>query len=89
MRPNSYTIASEEPVARAKYHLALVLRAMPDQLNTKRKEEADELISAAQEIRKKIAPVYPDVLTPTLELECFDYMVSLLAGRWMFKKTSD
>ncbi|KAI0536690.1 P-loop containing nucleoside triphosphate hydrolase protein [Xylaria digitata] len=76
---------SDESVARAKYHLAFVIKAMPDKLNAERESEATELIGKARETRDRVASSYEDALTPGEELEGFDFIVFLLAGRWISK----
>ncbi|KAF2972232.1 hypothetical protein GQX73_g1280 [Xylaria multiplex] len=68
---------SDESVARARYHLALVIKAMPHKLNAERELEAAELIRKARETRNKVASSYKDVLTPEEELESFDFMHAL------------
>ncbi len=59
---------------------------MPDKFSVEREKEAEGLIRTAREIRSRIAPPYGDVLTPEGELESFDFLVSLLAGRWISSK---
>ncbi|KAJ3534578.1 hypothetical protein NM208_g7479 [Fusarium decemcellulare] len=78
----------DEAVARAKYHLALVIKARisSGKMDYSRVKEADELIQAARETRRKIAPSYGDDLAPDAELESFDFMVSLLAGKRIVAK---
>ncbi|KAH6716088.1 hypothetical protein BKA61DRAFT_337439 [Leptodontidium sp. MPI-SDFR-AT-0119] len=74
---------SDEAIARAQYHLALVIKAIPDYLNAEREKEAVELINTARETRRKITPLYLETLTPAEELKSFGFLVSLLAGKWI------
>ncbi|TGJ83408.1 hypothetical protein E0Z10_g5367 [Xylaria hypoxylon] len=73
----------DESVARARYHLALVINTIPDKLNTERELEAKALVDKARETRKRVAPSYKDVLSPEEEFQCFEFMNSITAGRWI------
>ncbi|KAJ8128432.1 hypothetical protein O1611_g5202 [Lasiodiplodia mahajangana] len=77
--------ADEESIARARYHLALVINAIPDKLNSEREVEAEGLVNKARETRNRVASPYKSARTPDYELESFDFIVSLLAGRWVSK----
>jgi len=76
----------DEAVARAKYHLALVIQARTDQLDATRRIEAEELINNARKTLNKLAPSPGNTLDAEEELERFDFLVSLLAGRWIRRK---
>ncbi|KAJ4300057.1 hypothetical protein N0V90_005306 [Kalmusia sp. IMI 367209] len=78
--------AEDEAVARAKYHLALVIQARTDQLDATRRTEAKELIDNARKICNKLAPSPNNTLDAAEGLERFDFLVSLLAGRWIQRK---
>lgn len=82
-KPLTLCHVSDEAIARAQYHLALVIKAIPDYLNAEREKEAVELINTARETRRKITHLYLETLTPAEELKSFGFLVSLLAGRWI------
>ncbi|KAI0111256.1 P-loop containing nucleoside triphosphate hydrolase protein [Nemania sp. FL0031] len=76
---------SDESIARARYHLALVIKARPDKLNAERQREAEELTRKARETRDRVALSDERAIIPDDELKSFDFIVSLLAGRWIEK----
>ncbi|KAF6836762.1 transcriptional xre family [Colletotrichum plurivorum] len=79
---------STEGVARAKYHLALVIRTMADELTDSRKEEADKLVSDARRLRSKITTAYDENMSQAEEFRVFEYMAALWAGRWIGSMSS-
>ncbi|KAI0808735.1 hypothetical protein GGR55DRAFT_679954 [Xylaria sp. FL0064] len=78
----------DESVARARYHLTLVIKTIPDKLTTERELEAKRLVDEARETRKRIAPSYKNELSPEEEFQCFKFMNSITAGRWASSEVS-
>ncbi|KAJ4307563.1 hypothetical protein N0V84_012646 [Fusarium piperis] len=69
-----------EAIARAQYHLALVINEFTDRLTFSRKMEAAQLEEEARQLRERLDPSSVSN-TPEANLRLHDFMVSLWAGR--------
>jgi hypothetical protein len=80
--------SSEESIARAKYHLALAIRSMPEKLSSERANEADRLVREAESVREGFNLGNGCDQTSEEKLKSFDFLVSMWAGRTVIQKQS-